>query len=127
MTELISCPFCGQSDWKEIQHESINDARWMRCQKCSACSSWVWLDRYPANQIAKMDKEDFRMMTRADSEKVWNTRPIEDALKAEIDKLRVALEKIAEVGSVEDSGCNSVWGVLSDCKDIARAALEVTK
>jgi len=48
-------------------------------------------------------------------------------MKAERDALKAALEKIDQMESVEDSGCNSVWDYLAEIKYIVHSALEAQK
>lgn len=55
---LKPCPFCGS---KNINHESINAARWARCQSCSATGGYIF-DFEPVS------------MTRDEVVKRWNTR-----------------------------------------------------
>lgn len=72
--ELLPCPFCGS---KDIEHESINDARWLRCQNCSATGRWIW-----AKELQSISTSDpsFLDIWALETEKAWNTRPSPGAL-----------------------------------------------
>jgi len=48
-------------------------------------------------------------------------------VRAERDALKAELEKIDQMESVEDSGCNSVWDYLAEIKYIVHSALEAQK
>ena len=68
--EAIPCPFCGKpADIIEI----------IRGNKRARCNN----DNCPNHHLPTMTLED------------WNTRPREDALQAEIDRLQNGLESIA--------------------------------
>ena len=58
----------------------------------------------------------------------WNTRPIEDALRAEIERLKWVLDNIEKMyPALDEYGGNGCWvkiGFLHRLQDIARAALE---
>jgi Lar family restriction alleviation protein len=69
MSELKPCPFCGSTDIK--LHDEISHAVW--CQECFA-------------EVPSIDIES--------AIKLWNTRPIEDALTARIAELEAENEKI---------------------------------
>ena len=62
MDELKACPFCGSSN---IQPAPLSDYEWYRCNDCDALSG-------RGGAIG------------------WNSRPLEDALQAEIARLREA-------------------------------------
>lgn len=67
--ELLPCPFCNGIN---INHESMVDARWLRCQTCSAEGRWVW-----AGEIKNISKGDpnFQNVWALETEKAWNYRP----------------------------------------------------
>lgn len=69
MDELKACPFCGSSN---IQPAPLSDYEWYRCNDCDALSG-------RGGAIG------------------WNSRPLEDALQAEIARLRDVLEEIRGV------------------------------
>jgi hypothetical protein len=69
--------FCGSTDI-EIDDEGI-------C--CNGCDFWLGFDGYAAYDVL-----------RAEGVKRWNTRPVEDALRAEVERiepLREALKRIS--------------------------------
>ena len=65
MDELKACPFCGSSN---IQPAPLSDYEWYRCNDCDALSG-------RGGAIG------------------WNSRPLEDALQAEIARLRKKVER----------------------------------
>lgn len=76
MDELNSCPFCGEN--AELRGgEGV--ASWIICnnKKCSATQ----------------DLE----LTGENAVQMWNTRPAEDALTAEVERLKTALKQIASL------------------------------
>lgn len=74
--ELRPCPFCGEPA----------DDRYNRLAKCSnkQCLMNYWIE----------DDADFYI--RDD----WNTRPIEDELRAEIERLKVRIEELEAAGTI---------------------------
>jgi len=83
MSELKPCPFCGTT---VVSIEIDGLYRWVECGNASCLASVkprsFLVDAGNANHIVATD---------------WNTRPIEDALRAENERLRKALEKITEL------------------------------
>lgn len=65
MSELKPCPFCGHNEYLETQYE--NGDHWVYCDYCGATGS-----------VHVGDNSEFDL---------WNTRPIEDALRAEVERL----------------------------------------
>ena len=81
MSELKPCPCCNTNDWLYSQPQFFKVA-----EQHSTPIGWVTMCNKCGVKVEKYSKEE--------CEEVWNTRPIEDALLAEIDRLRKALEKI---------------------------------
>jgi len=50
----------------------MNDARWLRCQKCSAEGRWVWAKEV---QSIPINHPDFQNTWALETEKAWNYRP----------------------------------------------------
>lgn len=71
--ELKPCPFCGENVW--TIYAGCGEDHSVVCENCEAESP-----------IAK---------SAEDAVKEWNTRPAEDALKAEVERLRAELEELA--------------------------------
>lgn len=67
--ELRSCPFCGGNKFME---QYYNDDVRIRCKKCGLTADYYTKLEYAING--------------------WNTRPIEDALRAENERLRAILK-----------------------------------
>ena len=74
MSELKPCPFCGRNKYLETQYEKGDHS--VYCNYCGATGS-------------------FRVGDNSELD-LWNTRPIEDALRAENERLKKALEEIAD-------------------------------
>ena len=76
MSELKPCPFCGEPA----------DDRYNRLAKCSnkSCLMNHWVD-----------DEDFFI------DDDWNTRPIEDALRARIAELEAEIERLTVHSDIE--------------------------
>lgn len=75
MDELKPCPFCG--DAEDLSIVRINDSAQYWCIECESC-----------------DYNRYIFGTKQEVIKAWNTRPSEDALKAEIERLE---EKVARI------------------------------
>jgi Lar family restriction alleviation protein len=69
MSELKPCPFCGRNKYLEAQYEKGDHS--VYCNYCGATGS-------------------FRVGDNSELD-LWNTRPIEDALRAENRRLNRAL------------------------------------
>lgn len=77
--ELKACPFCGKE---------MNDDNFFSCDGYpQACGCWE------------------QTHTAQEAVDVWQSRPIEDALREEIKKLKEALEMLSE-------HCEELWGVV---------------
>lgn len=78
MNELKPCPFCGSDHY---QHEGNSDGGelWFSCQNCGAYS--------PVS--TNTDGDDY-----SETVAKWNTRPLEDALRAEIATLKSENERL---------------------------------
>jgi len=73
MTELKPCPFCGK-DSTEIYRD---DSGWWYAL-CGNCQH-----------------EGTPDLGKSGAREAWNTRPIEDAMRAEIERLRAKLQAVA--------------------------------
>lgn len=78
MSELKACPFCGQ----EHEIEEATDIHWGMC-KGIVCG-------YKVLRQAFSDKELEAMI------QFWNTRPLEDALQAKLDRLEKACDEMID-------------------------------
>lgn len=78
--ELKPCPFCGgfKATIEPVFIESFSTPRF--CVICSDCGADSQVD-----------------LGQSGAEECWNTRPIEDKLRAENERLRTALEWYADV------------------------------
>ena len=88
MSELKPCPFCGTT---VVSIEIYGLYRWVECGNASCLASVkprsFLVDAGNANHIVATD---------------WNTRPIEDALRAENERLRKALGGLLHI--IEEHG-----------------------
>mgnify|MGYP001271695147 CR=1 FL=1 len=81
MTEKLKpCPFCGGQPEVTTKYEPSDDG-----------DDWRW---------TFIECPMHRVITSADT---WNTRPIEDAQAAEIERLRAALENLLEACYLADA------------------------
>lgn len=80
MDELKPCPFCGGSAAVNIGPSIVT----VQCEKCG---------------------EEHDYAKHGDWRDDWNTRPIEDALRAQVEQLTAALEKIAAFTDCNGPGC----------------------
>lgn len=80
-TELKPCPKCGGKAVLDDEYEDDHFLYYVRCNGDLHC---VATKSYPTEQEAIDD---------------WNTRPGEDALRAEVERLRAALEVLADVNN----------------------------
>lgn len=92
MDELKPCPFCGEKPL--MVHSALNEYHSVESQ--IGCSHCRYIIQAPDWAI-DMDKSVKENCDFEDSQTIsyWNTRPAEDALKAEIEKLKAALKRIA--------------------------------
>lgn len=74
MSELKPCPFCSSEDIN-YGHHSSESKRFNRCKQC--------LSEGPYGDSAT-------------SIAAWNTRPIEDALRVEIETLKAKIKEMEE-------------------------------
>ena len=105
MSELLACPYCGSK--VEMKNAVIypNMERSPASIRCKKCNFFI------------ADYEDDDLIQR------WNNRPIEDALCAENERLREALQKIKNWCCIDDDG-----GTETIIIEFAQQALkEVTK
>ena len=69
MNKLKQCPFCNGDAYEgDYTHENGGDWYFVKCDMCCARS-----DEYHAQEVANIE---------------WNSRPIEEALRAEIEQLK---------------------------------------
>lgn len=78
MSELKPCPFCGNETIYDVAIETNRAA--VRCTKCGH-----GINGAPPEAVYKL----------------WNTRPIEDALRAELAQARDALKQIRELAKYD--------------------------
>ncbi len=99
MSELKACPFCGS---EAARIELDGGFAWGECMKCGATSKVV---------LFITDTNDVRI---AAAVKYWNTRPIEDELRAEIARLLEKLhDEMSQLEIATDLG-NKRWLALND-------------
>ncbi|MBO7330062.1 MAG: Lar family restriction alleviation protein [Lentisphaeria bacterium] len=93
--ELKPCPFCGQ----DVSIGPVDDCThyWYVC--CEDC-----------------DITRFIFGSKQESIKIWNTRPAEDALKAEVERLTQALEAIAKNAEFWDDWDDSLAVIYRICR-----------
>lgn len=87
--ELKPCPFCGVSP-KEEWHQYRNGTLQVYCDnpECPAESIYTGL------------------LEPSEARKAWNTRPVEDALRAEIERWRADATRLAaELKLEQNPGC----------------------
>jgi len=101
MSELKPCPFCGQPPRNDNAHHSYPLAH---CTNQDCVGSWSTVGA-------------------GGSEYHWNTRPLEAALQAQVDKLTALAKKMVAFGEIWEAE-----GTLSETEaelfDAAREALE---
>ena len=83
---LKACPFCGNADALTVE-VTENGQWWFVLCNNADCMTEACYDLGYSGAIEK-----------------WNTRPIEDELGAEIERLKAALQKIVEYDAREDCG-----------------------
>lgn len=74
MTENKRCPFCGCKT--RVKHSSITGQNYIGCSNANCQMPTMFL------------------------ESDWNTRPIEDELRAEIERLKVRIEELEAAGTI---------------------------
>jgi len=106
MSELAKCPFCGSDKEPCLEHFDAGDyeSRSVR-YRCSECLS----------------SEDYWSDNEEEAKNRWNTRPLESALRAEVDALREALTRIRTQFFAD--GDDEI--IALQMQEIARAALKV--
>lgn len=98
---LKPCPFCGDSGFSVLKEGSIYV---IQCGSC-LCKTGA--------------------MTEKDVIEYWNGRPIEDALTAENNRLREALENIKNRAEDEESFASlATYGFAFEIEELARKALK---
>lgn len=77
--ELESCPFCGETDLNKVKRlHLVGWLYWIECKSC-ACT-----------RVMSFESMD-------DAIRRWNTRPAEDALKAENERLKKLISELEEI------------------------------
>jgi len=98
--ELKACPFCGKQPDIFVIEEVEFHTRWgVECQNCGATI-----------------QDDF---DESDLEKAWNTRPIEDALRARIAELEAAQEWVSREGVFLDENLMIDYATLQSSVSLA--------
>lgn len=97
--ELLKCPFCGSDDLSVHLDDGFSYYVW-----CGNCGSLTDNDHLTEKEVIE----------------AWNTRPAEDALKAEIERLKEALESICLVAAFP-SPCPEY---IEQVRGIAKEALD---
>jgi hypothetical protein len=92
--ELKACPFCGGAH----ELEKIRDMHFGICEEIS-CSGRVLMTAYNAEQAERMME-------------LWESRPIEDALRAELAALKAAQEWISVDDRLPETGIVLAFGML---------------
>lgn len=84
--EIKQCPFCEEGNI----HTVTEEGKWSygQCSKCGATGSRAIIVYDTEAEITE------RLASRRAAERLWNNRPIEDALRKEIEDIK-ALYKIA--------------------------------
>lgn len=95
MSELKPCPFCGGLNQTiEGYLEYHFSEAFVQCDSCGARS--------------ETEEDDLLKKAKEKAIKIWNTRPIEDALRAENERLKKALkeaeDRIFEWNDLSDEG-----------------------
>lgn len=94
--ELKPCPFCGNSE--DLTVTRINNSTGYRRIECKKC-----------------DYNRYIYGTKQDAIRKWNTRPAEEALKAEVERLKGV---IAEIATTLATGAEvSEDDIFTMCKD----------
>lgn len=116
MSELKPCPFCGGEP--EMIHAVLEEYHSVNPEIiCRECGYRIKA-KYLAISIADSPKETCKFLDRQTIQ-FWNTRPAEDALKAKVERMKKALNKIDDLTFMprnKDKVLDRTW-------HIARAAL----
>ena len=114
MSELKPCPFCGGTEIRGPEYAAPD--HWIECERC---------------EIIITSRE------RKSAIKLWNRRPIEDALRAERDELQDEVDRLKRIFDRDDTGgeaaiyhewtgtCNELEICRALCRDMYHAMLEV--
>jgi len=105
---LLPCPFCGSNP--QVYSEEKHDGCKMFEVLCDNP------DCYGSTAIGEKDNVV----------KSWNNRPIEDALRAELQQAREALQKVVDIFEIWEMEGTPAEGQYELCQ-IARAALATEK
>lgn len=92
--ELKPCRFCGSTDLfvkRAVIAEYHDETPFIQCDSCG----FAITDKELCIDINCGPKENEKFMDRQAASK-WNTRPVEDKLKAEITRYRRALHNLKE-------------------------------
>ena len=93
MCELKNCPFCGSEDAYSVylpDPYSRDQYAWVNCKTCNASGGQF------VQRVCPDDKSFSRNEMELESTKLWNTRPIEDALQARAEKAESMVERLIE-------------------------------
>jgi len=100
MCELKNCPFCGSEDAYSVylpDPYSRDQYAWVNCKTCNASGGQF------VQRVCPDDKSFSRNEMELESTKLWNTRPIEDALRKRIAELETKIRHNALWQASEDS------------------------
>ena len=98
MTESIPCPFCGSEDYyitvtdNPFSYDTYSTAH---CSKCHATGSFV------AESYLEDEPKPTRDYMETMAKEKWQTRPIEDALKARIAELEAEIDQLTAHDATE--------------------------
>lgn len=91
MSELKPCPFCGSEDVYNVylpDPYSRDQYAWVNCKTCNASGGQF------VQRVCPDDKSFSRNEMELESTKLWNTRPIEDELRARIAELEAESDQL---------------------------------
>jgi Lar family restriction alleviation protein len=120
--ELRPCPFCGSEDAYSVylpDPYSRDQYAWVNCKTCNASGGQFVQRVYPD------DKSFSRNEMELESTKLWNARPIEDALTARIAELEALVDELVNIGDNLFDSLNPIawkhewldkWWKLSSCR-----------
>lgn len=108
--KLKPCPFCGETMTMKQSIDSFQSGltRWINCENCFAHGPMCTLDDLSDNEY-----------------EAWNTRPIEDALRAENERLKKILAYIRDYSDEGiDEDLNGGWSRVKQIQMLAQQALK---
>jgi Lar family restriction alleviation protein len=98
--ELRECPFCGSEDI-EIYHNSFSDDWAVECRECGGERNRLW--------------------DEASAVELWNTRPAEDSLREETERLKDRVKRLEFLLSKIQKTSTPHIGGISVCQAELRA------